>query len=333
LIVADERVGTMTRRVLVALMVVAVLAVASVGPATAEVIAVKYLPAPMVQQWLLDMLAGDKLGVDKDSVKRIGIQRTGADLRDQGIIVEGEPAAVEAIKAAIAAADVPRPQLEISTRILEVADATALLGTAVPQRTITLPNGETVPAPGTTTSARPGYGTGGVIRSDWLSGMHLVMNTSQGASLAQFGDDSGFGGGSMGGGFTQGSSGTTIVVNPLVDEAVVTQFIDSGQATVISQPRVTTFEGLSASIGFRFVEPAEGRPREYNNTYRFSAARGEDSLVTVKLLFSWGKPRGESGYIGPLQYTARLGQTVAVAALQADDDMDRVFLITVTAVE
>ncbi len=277
----------MTRRALVPLMVAVVVGATSAGAAaeSMSLVEVRHLNAGLVQNWLTGLLEDGSLGIEADSVKRIGVV-----IRDNSVLLEGEAAAVEAIKAAIAAADGRLSQVQISMTVLEMADATPLLGTATPERTVVLADGTEVAAP--ELRSRPA--------SD--SGVEDPRRTT--------------------------------VVNTLVDEALISELIDSGQAMVINNPRLTTVEGAPGTASFAtHIEATDDGDRYFGTNYTLTAATGEGDIVTVEAHLRSDEPQGPTERVGPLRYTTRLGQAVAVAALGDADERSLVYIITVTAVE
>ncbi len=245
-----------------------------------SIVAVKHLPVASIQNWINGLLEDGSLGVD---VKQIEVV-----IRDNAVLLAGEAASIEKLTAAIHAADVRLFQVEISVTVLQMADATPLLESATPERTVILADGTQVAAP-----------EFGLPRE---SGFYLEPRR-------------------------------TTVVNTLVDEALISELVDSGQAMVIIQPRVTTVEGTPGTISFIIgTEATDDGDRHFGTSYTLTAATSEGDTVTVEADLLWDEPQGRRERVGPIRYTAKLGQAIALATLGDADERSLVHIITVTAI-
>ena len=101
-----------------------------------------HLPAPLVQSWLADLIKTNSVGIAPGSIQRVDFVAA-----DNVIAVEGDAAALETIRALVKAADVPRRQVVISVRMVDIADPTPLLGTPWASHSVSLPDGTSVPGP------------------------------------------------------------------------------------------------------------------------------------------------------------------------------------------
>ena len=289
--------------------VVLIMLVAGAMPAwsatTTVIIPLTNLRAPVIQNWLLDLLNANRLGIERDSIERLGVVET-----ENAVMVEGDAASVEMIRTLVQSVDLPRRLLAVQIKMLHVSDPTPLLGTPRPAHTVALPDGGTVPAPGTVIEGSSPGGHGSSGYGGYVGG--------------------GYGGGGYGGG---GLRLRSVAINPLVDQALVEKLIAGGEATVTNEPVLTTSGRMPATIAFHYVKPGEPGPQEHADSYSVTAAYGDGDLVTVELRFRHEGPMADAPDLGPLQYVARLGQPVAVCAIAEGNRPQTVYLITVSAVE